>query len=145
MSSQPDSATQRVAVTSNGVPIRNVWHMLLYAWKEQRFAGKWKSDVEAAPTLDALLSRILVNLVRQRMRIGLGRDYRPHEQTIRGIRGRVDFNRSLKQMAFPKGQAHCHFHTFTSNITKNQIIRSTLHTMAISGRFGKETKAANDL
>ncbi len=57
----------------------------------------------------------------------------------------VDFNRSLKQMAFPKGQAHCHFHTFTSNITKNQIIRSTLHAMAMSGRFGNESRAANDL
>lgn len=107
--------------------------------------GKWKSDVESAPTLDALLTRILACLVRQRMRIGLGRDYRPHEQTIRGIRGKVDFNRSLKQMAFPKGLAHCHFHTFSSNITKNQIIRSTLHNMALSGRFGRESEATGDL
>ena len=138
MSTQPNSALQQVALTSNGVPIRNVWHMLLYAWKEQRFIGKWKNDVESAPTLDALLSRILADLVRQRMRIGLGRDYRPHEQTIRGIRGKVDFNRSLKQMTFPRGQAHCHFHTFTSNISKNQVIRSTMHNMALRGRFGKE-------
>lgn len=145
MSTQSHSVKMQVAVTSNGVPIRNIWHMLLYAWKEQRFIGKWKSDIESAPTLDALLSRILADLVRQRMRIGLGRNYRPHEQTIRGIRGKVDFNRSLKQMAFPRGQAHCHFHTFSSNITKNQIIRSTLHTMALSGRFGKESKLGNDL
>lgn len=145
MSTQSQLATMQVAVTSNGVPIRNIWHMLLYAWKEQRFVGKWKSDIESAPTLDALLSRILADLIRQRMRIGLGRDYRPHEQTIRGIRGKVDFNRSLKQMTFPRGQVHCHFHTFSSNITKNQIIRSTLHTMALSGRFGKESKPANDL
>lgn len=142
MSSITDREAEQIAVTSNNVPIRNIWHMLLYAWKEHRLIGKWAVDVESAPTLDALLSRILANLVRQRIRIGLGRDYRPHEQTIRGIRGRVDFSTSLKRMTFPEGKAHCRFQTFSPNVLKNQIVRSTLHLMAAKGYFGNNQQGA---
>lgn len=145
MSTTAGTLNRDVNVTTNGVPIRNIWHMLLYAWREQRLLDKWQADVESAPTLDALLSQILANLIRQRIRIGLGRDYRPHEQTIRGIRGRVDFNTSLKRMTFPEGKAHCRFEAFSSNVLKNQIIRSTLNAMSVRGQLGTHKKAADGL
>ncbi len=130
-----------VPLTSNGVPIRNIWHMLLYAWRQLPLMKEWRSDVESAPTLDALFAKILCSLVKQRIRIGLGRNYRNQAEQLRGVRGRIDFTASLKRLAFPNGRAFCHFQTFDEDVPKNQIVRSSLHRLAQRGDFGKKIEA----
>src|SRR5688500_556333 len=87
-----------VQFTEYGIPIRNLWHMLLYAWNEVPLKNDWLLvDVESAPTLDVLLVGVLMKLMQGRLRIGLRRNYVPEERTLRGIRGRIDFEQSLKQ------------------------------------------------
>jgi 5-methylcytosine-specific restriction enzyme subunit McrC len=123
-----ETATEPLAeeVTTARIPIRNLWHMLLYAWNEVVLKNQWHSEIETSPSLDALLASILAKLVQQRLRIGLGRSYTNDARLLRGIRGRVDFTESLKKLAFENGQAHCRYQTYSHNVSKNQIIRSTL-------------------
>ncbi len=117
---------------TNQIPIRNLWHMLLYAWNESpdiKFSAL--GDVEDAPTFDALLKLMLVKLIRQRLRIGLGRDYANESGLIKSIRGRINFNQSLKRDSFRQGSAYCEYQTYNVNVPKNQIIRSTLHHLGL--------------
>lgn len=128
-----------------GIPVRNLWHMLLYAWDKLRYIHRWSVEAEAAPTLDALLSVVLADLMQQRMRVGIGRDYRKHNDVIRGIRGRIDFSDSLRRLAFQHGKASCRFETFSENVPRNQVIRSTLARLALTGGFGGNTVDAQTL
>jgi 5-methylcytosine-specific restriction enzyme subunit McrC len=132
-----------VHYTEYGIPIRNLWHMLLYAWNEVPIATHWSLEsVEEAPTLDALLASILAMLIRQRMRIGLGCSYVDLHQSIQGIRGRIDFPESLRQRSFERGEAYCQFQQYSTNTPKNQIVRSTLARLVQIGNFGPDhTKA----
>ena len=132
-------------LTSNNVPVRNLWHMLSYSWKDLRLLNRWKGDVDKAPSFDALLAKILSNLVSQRLRIGLGRNYRPEEKTLSNLRGRIDFTTSIKKMHFQNAKAHCRYQSFDSNVIKNQIIRSTLNTVSTSGHFGTDKEIASNL
>jgi len=131
--------------TEHGIPVRNFWHMLLYVWNATEHIGAWQSEVEASPNLDALLASILRKLIRQRLRIGLGRGYRNEVASIAGIRGRVDFSTSLKTMSFPNRRAVCKFEVFDTNVLKNQIVRSTLHRCAQLGNFGSHVGRARKL
>src|SRR5215216_6262089 len=129
--------------TEYGIPIRNVWHMLLYAWNEAPFheLRGWTLEeafVEQAPTLDMLLASALIRLMQQRLRIGLGRDYVREAGTLRGLRGRIDFSATIKQHALERGQLICEFEGYRANSLKNQIIRSTLARLIKVGRFGPE-------
>lgn len=139
---EPDSAA---ASLQAGIPIRNLWYMLLYAWDLLHLRGRWAADVESAPTLDALFASILANLVKQRFRIGLGQDYRQHQALIRGIRGRIDFAQSLRRLAFQHGRASCQFQIYSANVPKNQIIRSTLARLIHVGDFGPQTSKGDEL
>lgn len=132
-------------ITKTGIPVRNLWYMLLYVWDAVHLMNHWKSDVEGAPTLDALLGNVLARLVEQRLRIGLGRDYRTHAAEIAGVRGRVDFNRSLKRMSFQHGRASCQFQLFSADVLKNQIIRSTMARLVQIGDFGSGRRKENEL
>jgi 5-methylcytosine-specific restriction enzyme subunit McrC len=133
------------ALAAAGIPIRNLWYMLLYAWNEAAVLHQWKSEVENAPTLDALLASILANLVQQRLRVGLGRSYANEARLLRGIRGRVDFTKSVERLAFENGQAYCRYQTYSHDVPKNQIIRSMLARLAQTGQFGADRMRADAL
>jgi 5-methylcytosine-specific restriction enzyme subunit McrC len=102
-------------------------------------------DAEEAPNLDALLASVLSKLVNQRLRIGLGRSYANEAQTLRTVRGRVDFGESLRRLAFENGQAYCRFQTYSHNVPKNQIIRSTIARLVQVGQFGPDRSKAEGL
>jgi len=126
-------------LTEYGIPYKNLWYMLLYAWNEPpQLKHNVVNDIEDAPTLDTLLCLILTKLLQQRFRIGLGRDYVYHSNSIRGIRGRINFGESLKQNLFNKGQAFCDFQLYSINVPKNQIIRATLMRMIRTGNLGQD-------
>jgi 5-methylcytosine-specific restriction enzyme subunit McrC len=127
------------------IPIRNLWHMLLYVWDARRLKDRWRAEVEDAPSLDALLSSILASLIQQRLRIGLDRRYRDEEALIAGIRGRIRFPESLKRLTFPHGRAVCRYQVFHVNAPMNQIIRSTLARMVHVGSFGSDRARAEEL
>ncbi len=132
--------------TEYGIPIRNLWHMLMYAWnmpssRNQAVTG----DVESAPSLDALLAIVLMRLVQQRMRIGPGRGYVPASERLRAVRGRVDFAESVKQQTFTHGEAICDFQQYGVNELRNQIIRSTLARLVLVGEFGTGKVEADEL
>lgn len=140
-----DSQSPEVHMTKSGIPIRNLWHMLLYVWDAAQLKERWRTAVESAPSLDALLATILANLIQQRLRIGLGRDYRCHAAEVAGVRGRVDFDESLKRMSFQHGRAFCKFQLFSANVPKNQIVRSTMARLVQVGDFGHVAAATNAL
>jgi len=140
------ASSSPVQYTEYGIPIRNLWHMLLYAWNEVPIKSHWSmADVEDAPTLDALLASVLAKLIRQRMRIGLGRSYVDQRQSIRGIRGRINFPESLRGRAFERGEAYCEFQQYSANAPKNQIVRSTLTRLVQTGNFGPDHHKAEQL
>lgn len=135
---------EEVQTTSTGIPIRNIWYMLLYALKSWHLRKRWKPDIENAPSIDCLLASILAKQVQQRIRIGLGRDYNEIENEIYGIRGRIDFNKSLKLMSFPQGRTFSCYHVYMKNVLKNQIVRSTLSRVIMVGDFGTDKNKAKD-
>ena len=142
----PQNSQATARFTEYGVPIRNLWHMLLYAWNEAPLKGDWiRQDIENAPTLDALLASVLVKLMQQRLRIGLGREYVGQAGLLRGIRGRIDFGESLRQHAFERGEAYSEYQGYSANEPRNQIIRTTLVRLARAGQFGLEADPAKAL
>ena len=125
--------------TEYGIPIRNLWHMLLYAWNEPSFSSLvTPGEVESAPTLDALFAVVLTRAMQQRMRIGLGHAYVNEAKTLRGVRGRINFSESLRQHTFEQGAADCEFQQFSANEPRNQIIRSMLLKLTQAGEFGPD-------
>jgi len=139
-------SSETIHWTEYGIPIRNLWYILLYAWNELSLKSPGTlEDIENAPSLDALLASILVKLVQQRLRIGLGRNYIDEKHLLRCVRGKIDFTDSLKYHAFERGQTYCEFQQYSMNTPKNQIIRSTLVRLVQIGQFGSDIPRADVL
>lgn len=141
-----DRPSPPLTYTEYGIPIRNLWHMLLYAWNEPAFNSFVSAgEIESAPSLDALFARVLARTMQQRMRIGLGHGYIHESRTIRGIRGRINFPESIRRQAFEQGEADCDVSQFSANEPRNQIVRSTLVRLVQAGQFGPDKAEAEAL
>jgi 5-methylcytosine-specific restriction enzyme subunit McrC len=114
------------AEQSRSIPIRNAWHMLLYAWDLAQWKGKWAMQVEAAPNLLGLLAKILLENVQLLLRRQLGREFLSTQQEIRGLRGKVCLGESIKRMRLEQGRTICRFSELSMDTLRNRIIFFTL-------------------
>jgi 5-methylcytosine-specific restriction enzyme subunit McrC len=112
--------------TAKQIPITNAWYLLLYAWDMARWRGVSRYAEEQSPTLLGLLARVLHESTRQLLRDSLGRAFLDRADTVRGVRGRIDFATSLRTLAFESGKAHCRFPELQIDTLRNRILRSTL-------------------
>lgn len=114
-------------VVTEKIPVRNWWHMLLYAWDLVEFRDRFDTEFEDAPDLRALLTKILLFLMKHQVRRGLRGDYVERSEELQGVRGRIDFGETLRGLSMYRGRLHCEYEEFTLNVPRNQIIRSTLN------------------
>jgi len=129
------STVLELNIDPKAIPIRNVWHLLLYAWGQAQWLGKTSSQSESAPNLLGLFASILVDSTNQLLRWQLGRIITRQEREIRGVRGKIDFAASLKSLSFENGKAFCQFLEPTIDTPRNRIIRSTLARLARDQRI----------
>ena len=118
------------------IPVRNWWHMLLYAWDLVELEGLFDPNWERAPDLDELLTLILVDLVNRQVRRGLRGDYVDRSEDLKTVRGRIDFERTLSDLLIYKGQLHCEYQEYSINVPRNQIIATTLQRQSRRGIQG---------
>ena len=111
---------------SDNIPVRNWWHMLLYAWDLVDLSGLFDAKWERAPDLRALLTQILAELTNRQIRRGLRGDYVDRSEALKTVRGGIDFNRTLSDLLLYKGQLHCEYQEYSLNVPRNQIIATTL-------------------
>jgi 5-methylcytosine-specific restriction enzyme subunit McrC len=139
-----NSQKKNTHFTEYGIPIRNLWHMLLYAWNELPANGLLTSgEVESAPTLDALFALVLIRSMQQRLRTGLGHSYVDQSKSLRGVRGRINFSESLKEHSFDRGEANCDFQEYSANEPRNQIVLATVTKLIQTGEFGPDKAEAD--
>ena len=111
---------------ASGIPVRNAWYLLLYAWEMAAWRNDWKAESETAPHLLGLLATILAHSSRRLLRHQLRRTFKRTSAPLHGIRGRIDFPMSLKRQSFDRGLANCIFPELSIDTLPNRIIRSTL-------------------
>lgn len=113
------------------IPVRNAWHLLLYAWDLAEWKGRGAHAQDDAPSLLGLLAGVLADACSDLVRRGLARAHRTRAAVVAGVRGRVDFADSLRGMHFHAGRASCVFPETGVDEPRNRVLRSVL--TALSG------------
>ena len=111
---------------SAAIPIRNLFHLLCYAW--DMLEMRELINVEAMEEHDTcnLLARVLAEGMRQQMRRGLELGYVLHEEEAARVRGHVDFTACINRQSLRRGVAVCRFDELDPDILPNRILRATL-------------------
>ena len=66
------------------IPVRNAWHMLLYAWDLLAWRGRWDAAAEQSPGMLGLLARVW-STTRPLLRRELARSFVEQRETVSGV------------------------------------------------------------
>jgi 5-methylcytosine-specific restriction enzyme subunit McrC len=76
-----------------------------------------------------LLAKVLSNGINKLLKHGLDRNYILISEDTRRIKGRLDFNESIKRNIIKRAIIHCHSDELNYNVLHNQIIKTTLNNL----------------
>lgn len=108
------------------IPVRNIYYMLTYAWGYLQEIKQ--ANLEAIPgnNLLDILGYVLNKGVLQLSRRGLELDYNPNTEIIPGIKGRIEFAKTIRGFHLNHGKTVSTFDMLNEDTPANRIIKSTL-------------------
>lgn len=115
-----------------GIPVRNLWLLLLYASdlfrvlkKEQKVRAEDNPD-----DIPDLVAEILCHSVERRIRRALIYGYQPREAIVGRVRGRIDPLNTERRRLLDHGKIFCRFHELTMDTARNRYVRTALEEIA---------------
>ena len=107
--------------TIGGIPVRNIWLLMLYASHLFREVGRRNVAVEENPeAIPELVAEILAHAVEKRLRRNLSFGYEPQSAVLTRVRGRIDFLRTTRAHLLLRGRVACRFENpFTPLLVQN--------------------------
>ena len=108
------------------IPIKNLYYLLSYAWNKLELGSKMKLNDDDFTSSADLFARVFDNVLGILIKRGLDKNYIEKNEKIRGIKGKIDFNKTIKSLSHLDRKFYCEFDEFSANIIANQIIKATL-------------------
>jgi 5-methylcytosine-specific restriction enzyme subunit McrC len=114
----------------DGIPVRNIWLLFLYASNLARFYEQYKAAAEDSPDLPSLIGRLLCYAVDRRLHRNLSRGYKRKQAVLSRVRGRIDVLETFAGDFLSKGMIACRFEEFTFDTPRNRLVRAALDALA---------------
>ena len=116
-------------MSENKIPIENIYYLLCYAWDKLDEADIVSIDKLDNKNILELLSRVLISGMSSLIRRGLDREYVEINEESKSLRGKIDFNTTIKKNLLQNAKIACKYDDLSYNVLHNQIIKSTFRTL----------------
>lgn len=124
-----------------GIPVRNLWMLLVYASDLAGFKEAHEASVDGDIELSDLLARLLTVVTERRLRRSLSRGYVDRREALSRVRGRIDWLETECGGLLRRGKVMCRYQDLTQNTPRNRLVRAALEQM--SRRVGNANLASD--
>lgn len=114
-----------------GIPIRNLWVLLVYAANLAQFEECLDLAIDEDAELPDVLARLLAVVVERRLRRNLSRGFQPRHAVLSRVRGRIDWLTTVSGRYLEQGRIGCRFEELTHDTTRNRLVRAALEAMGL--------------
>ncbi|MCY4000184.1 MAG: hypothetical protein OXF84_05155 [Bacteroidetes bacterium] len=115
--------------TELSIPVQNIYYLLSYAWDYINEAETIGVGTENYNGLLDLFAKVLNQGTTRLLSRGLDRDYVVIQEDIRGIKGKLNFEPTLKRFLLHNGKTNCSFDELSYDIPQNQILKATMRNL----------------
>ena len=106
------------------VPIKNALFMYSYVWDRVGHQDLTKlASEDSFSSVDVYAELFLLN-VEKIIRKGLYQDYNTKNEELKSIKGRIDFQTTLKKQSLISGKVYCHYDEYEENNIYNQMLKA---------------------
>lgn len=122
------------------IPIQNIYFLLVYAWNKLEEGDIVNIEGIETTELCDLFAKVLIGGTSRLLKMGLDRGYLLQSQELAGVKGKIDFSLSVKRNLFQKAVVQCQFDELSYNVLHNQILKSTLASLAEVNELSPDLK-----
>jgi len=108
------------------IPIRNVYYMLTYAWQSFNVVDEARVGKESFKNIYNLLGKVFYSGLLQLVKRGFHREYMEDLEDTAYIKGKINFNNSIKNNFQVNRRISCLYDNYTDNVNFNGILKYTL-------------------
>lgn len=108
------------------IPIENIYYILCYAWNKLEEKNIVNVTVSDHTEILNLFARILIVGMNRLLRRGIDRDYLRYGDDTQSLRGKINFQESIKRNLFVYAKAHCEYDEMDHDVIHNQILKATI-------------------
>jgi 5-methylcytosine-specific restriction enzyme subunit McrC len=131
MLAEKADTAQYKQLLAGGIPVRNLWLLMLYASDLYRFLGEERVKFEDNPEkLADLIAEVLCHEVEVRLSRNLSIGYQRRSSDLSRVRGRIDHLRTEGHQLLKKGRVHCHFDELSLDTLRNRYVSAALGKLA---------------
>lgn len=112
--------------THKNIPIKNIYYMLAYAFKEIKSEDDERIKGEEFENIYDLFAEILAKGVSYLLKQGLHKEYITKHEVISTLKGKLNLQETIKEKLAQRLRLACEYDEFTINNIYNQIIKSTI-------------------
>ncbi len=112
-----------------GIPVRNLWLLMLYASRLYREIpeSRRRATEENPDDIPDLVAEILVHAVQRRLRRNLSAELCVRHADLTRVRGRIDHLRTRRHSLLERGKVACIFDELTTDTPRNRFVLAALH------------------
>lgn len=125
---------------SKQILIQNIYYMLAYVYDDAKPNDMIKQKSEAFTHTSQLYAALLSTLFSTQVKQGLMRDYVENIEELSNIKGKFNFNETLKANTLINKRMVCAYDEYSEDNLHNQILKSTFLNMMLDKDVLKSTK-----
>lgn len=126
----------------HGVRIKNVYHMLSYAYAALRQGDCKRLADEDFEHIHDLFAAILACGLAGQIRRGLYREYHERRAALPTLRGKLDMPATLAERCACRACLGCEFDELTANVLANRVCKTAAVMLVRHGQVGRNNKKA---
>lgn len=126
---------------NSNVLIRNIYHMLAYAFKSLKQSNYSRVATEDFENIHNLLAAILSKGISQQLKQGLYREYINKYEDLAVLRGKLNIQGTIKNRVQNKQRLSCEFDELSENNIFNQILKLTATILIKNDNVNSECKS----
>ncbi|MCL2270224.1 MAG: hypothetical protein FWC24_02660 [Treponema sp.] len=108
------------------VKISNIYYMLAYAFRSLNVGNISQMGGEEFDNLHELFAGIIINGMRKQLKQGLPRYYTGKCEELGDLRGKINFQSSVRGMTMIRHRLVCEFDEFTEDTPGNRLIKHAI-------------------
>lgn len=109
------------------IPIKNIYYMLTYAFKELRHNNYEYIAGESFDNIYDLFAEIISKGIAYLLKQGLHKEYAIIEDTLTTLRGKLDIQGTIKEKISQRTCLACEYDELTANNLYNAIVKTTVN------------------
>ncbi len=130
-----------MATKDKSIFIRNVYHMLAYAFRALRLDEYEDLAGEDFEHIHELFAAILSKGIARQIKQGLYREYVGEVEDLATVRGKIELSGTMRNRLARRQKVSCEYDELSENNLLNQVLKTTSMVLLRHGEVGEEHRA----